>query len=103
MSRRTRIPSRSVAEFAERLRADGVWTPDGRTACEWADEHGLLAFWMDVWVAQGLLERAPADGAEGPALALGETGRPHVGRVGGPGPRRGRRGRRPPETADGPP
>src|SRR5262249_41701644 len=58
LSRFTGVHPRQVAEFAERLRANGVWTADGKTACEWDhEEYGRLAFWTDVWVAEGLLER----------------------------------------------
>lgn len=48
-----------VAQIGQRLRSSGVWTEDGGTACEWFEpESGGIAFWLDVAVAQGLVERA---------------------------------------------
>ena len=68
LSRITGVSPRVVAEYARNLRASGVWTPDGKTAGQWDDEEsGLLAFWLDVWVGQGLLERSRAEDASGPA------------------------------------
>ena len=32
----------------------------GKTAGQWLDEDGQLAFWLDVWVATGLMERVDA-------------------------------------------
>lgn len=47
-----------VGSFAERLTASGVWHK-GRVYCEWFDKvNGGVAFWLDVCVAQGLIERA---------------------------------------------
>ncbi len=64
LSRLTAVPPRRVAAFARELRASGVWTADGKTAAAWLDEeYGQLEFWLDVLVAQGLLERVPAEGA----------------------------------------
>lgn len=48
-----------VMQIAVRLRASGVWEDDG-VACNWWDEEsGGLEFWLDVLVAQGLMERVP--------------------------------------------
>jgi hypothetical protein len=61
LSRLTGVAPRRVAEFAERLRANGVWTSDGKTACQWFDDDGgHLAFWLDAWVATGMMERCDA-------------------------------------------
>lgn len=49
-----------VEAFSLRLHRSGVWT-NGKTACEWFDkDNGGIAFWMDVCVAQGLMQRATA-------------------------------------------
>jgi hypothetical protein len=61
ISRFTGVPLPLVEEFAERLIANGIWRPDGKIAAEWNDpQDGGLAFMLDVWVATGRLERAPA-------------------------------------------
>lgn len=58
LSRVTGVHPRKVVEFAGRLRASGVWTASGKTNVEWFDgEAGQLAFWLDVWIATGVLER----------------------------------------------
>lgn len=55
----TGLPAAFVAERAERLRASGVWTGEGKIAADWWDEEtGGIAFWIDVNVAEGLMERA---------------------------------------------
>lgn len=75
LSRLTGVPPRRVAAFARELRASGVWTADGKTSGQWLDEEGgELAFWLDVWVAQGLLERRPDEDA-----AAGGGGRAREG------------------------
>lgn len=56
----TQLPVQYVRVRAKRLRAAGVWTEDGLTACQWFDEGGGIAFWMDVCVAEGLMARVPA-------------------------------------------
>ena len=54
----TGYPLTLCQEFSARLRESGVWK-DGKTHCEWFDEkYGEIAFWMDVCVAQGLVERS---------------------------------------------
>lgn len=51
-------PRALVAKFAYNLKKSGVWK-NGKTYAEWNDpENGGIAFWMDVCVAQGLMERA---------------------------------------------
>ena len=53
----TGFPRKTVNEFAERLIEGGVWK-DGKTCCEWFEkDNGGIAFWMDVCVAQGLMQR----------------------------------------------
>ena len=56
----TGFPLKTVQGFAEHLVKSGVWN-DGKTYCNWFDEeHGGIAFWCDVAVAQGYLQRTPA-------------------------------------------
>jgi hypothetical protein len=38
------------------LRKNGIWKK-GKTYCEWFTENGMLAFFYDVYVAQGWLVR----------------------------------------------
>jgi hypothetical protein len=58
LSRLTGVHPRKVVEFAVRLRASGAWTHSGKTSVEWFDaDAGQLAFWLDVWVATGVLKR----------------------------------------------
>jgi len=55
-----KYPSALVAKFNYNLRKSGVWKR-GRVFANWGDkETGGVAFWMDVMVAQGLMERARA-------------------------------------------
>jgi hypothetical protein len=68
LSRLTEIPLPLIEQFAGRLRANGVWTADGITSAAWlSDDGGNLAFWMDVWVATGMMERCPAGDGTNPA------------------------------------
>ena len=54
----TGYPIGLCREFSARLRESGVWK-DGKTHCEWFDDKcGGTAFWLDVAVAQGFVERA---------------------------------------------
>jgi len=46
-----------VRERARRLREAKVWV-GGKTNCEWFEENGGIAFWCDVLVAEGLLDRS---------------------------------------------
>lgn len=53
----TRLPESFVAERVGRLKAGGVFKGD-EIHVDWFDEeNGGIAFWMDVAVAQGLVER----------------------------------------------
>lgn len=61
ISRFSGASPRRVAEFARRLRANGVWTTDGRTACRWEDEGGDVAFIIDVLIAAGMVEQRGDD------------------------------------------
>lgn len=62
----TRLPHAMVAKFVRNLKANGVFRPRGKGRGEctlyhggWDDEKaGVTAFWLDVMVAQGLLQRA---------------------------------------------
>lgn len=48
----------TVRDFAGNLRDSGVWKK-GKIHCEWFDKKsGSTAFWLDVAVAQGLVQRA---------------------------------------------
>jgi hypothetical protein len=59
INRFTGVPLPLVEEFAGRLIANGIWRPDGKIAAEWNDpKDGGMAFMLDVWVANGLSERA---------------------------------------------
>jgi hypothetical protein len=48
-----------VEPRVKRLQQSGVFTRDGQIAAQWFDENGGIAFWMDVCVAEGLMQRAP--------------------------------------------
>jgi len=59
LARVTGVPYRAALPLARNLRSNGVWRPDGKTYCEWADPKlGGIAFWTDVAVATGMLRRA---------------------------------------------
>ncbi len=49
-----------VAPRAKRLRENRVWVR-GKTHCEWFGENGSIAFWADVFVAEGLMKRVRHD------------------------------------------
>src|SRR5262249_25453698 len=69
VSRFTGVPLALVEQFAQRLRASGIWRNDGRIGASWAAaEAGNLAFMLDVWVATGELERLPIEN-EGVAVS----------------------------------
>lgn len=54
----TAMPYRDVATWFTRLRANRVLRRDGRWAIEWFDEDtGGIAFWLDVNIALGLMQR----------------------------------------------
>lgn len=60
LSRFLKLPIGFVEERLKRLRAQGVLDANGTVLADWFDEeHGGVAFWMDVAVAEGLLERVP--------------------------------------------
>lgn len=57
VSELTKLPLAFVEKCASNLEASGVWK-DGKTHADWDDpEQGGWAFWMDVLVAEGMLER----------------------------------------------
>lgn len=57
LSKFTKYPRHYIAPLAKRLRKNGVWVK-GKIRCEWFEEEaGGIAFWLDVGVAQGLIER----------------------------------------------
>jgi transposase-like protein len=65
ISRFTRVPARRVEEFARRLRASGVWTPDGKTAFETDPREGDggkfgIELILYILVAVGMMERRAA-------------------------------------------
>ncbi len=54
------IPQSTAEVFAKRLEANGVWK-DGKTYADWNNEkHGMIAFWCDVSVALGYMEKVKA-------------------------------------------
>lgn len=54
----TGYPTEFITERAEKLRKNGVWV-DGKTVADWLDpETGGLAFWLDVLVAEGMVEKS---------------------------------------------
>jgi hypothetical protein len=60
LSNLTGVPYSRVAQFAKRLRAAEVWTPDGDTYMEvrWdAPDEGTFAFYLDVAIATGKVRR----------------------------------------------
>ena len=51
------VTEKRIAKYAKNLEKSGVWK-DGKTSCEWFDkECSGVAFWLDVAVAEGLVER----------------------------------------------
>lgn len=54
----TRLPRRVVAERVHRLKANGVFQRNGKIFADWFGEHGGVALWADVCVAEGLMNRA---------------------------------------------
>ena len=55
----TELPLTTVRLACRNLRSSGVFK-GGKIYCEWDDEKsGGIAFWMDVAVANGLIQRAP--------------------------------------------
>ncbi len=72
LARVTGVPLRDAFDIARRLRANRIWRSDGRTHADWANEEtGAIAFWCDVAVACGLMNRhrsrcSPQPGGEKP-------------------------------------
>src|SRR5262249_10165930 len=62
ISRFTGVPPRQVAEFAERLRANGVWSPEGKTALNAHDDGVDIELLLHILVATGMVECRPAYG-----------------------------------------
>lgn len=57
IAERTGLARKVVRGYTKRLREQGVFKGD-KIACEWHDkEHGGVAFWLDVCVARGLMNR----------------------------------------------
>lgn len=51
------VPRSVVAHYSATLRRNRVWVR-GKIRCNWHDEEtGGAAFWIDVCVAEGLMER----------------------------------------------
>src|SRR5262249_43967201 len=63
VSRFTDVPLTQVEEFAARLRAAGIWTEEGDTACSWSEGDGMgdVAFWLDVLIALGRVKKVSED------------------------------------------
>lgn len=61
IAKRTGLKRELVRAYNRRLREQGIFTKDGKIACDWFDkESGGIAFWMDVAVAEGLMQKVPA-------------------------------------------
>jgi hypothetical protein len=60
VARWTGVPERRVATYLARLRKNGV-IHRGKLAIDWADPAtGAIAFWLDVTIALGYIERVQA-------------------------------------------
>jgi len=59
IARFARLSRAFVGEVARRLRANGVWRGH-KIAADWFEKNGVYAFWLDVTVGLGLLERTAA-------------------------------------------
>lgn len=58
----TGLSSEFIQPRAERLRESGIWEPEGMVYCDWEDEvSGNVSFWLDVCIAEGLVERREAE------------------------------------------
>lgn len=58
IAKRTGLKREVVRAYNRRLREQGVFIKNGKIACEWFDKKtGGIAFWMDVSVAEGLMNR----------------------------------------------
>ena len=85
------VRSGKVFKYKKNLEEAEIWTKDGRTSCNWFNKKtGSIAFWMDVLVAQGMLERTDKNakklGKKGGEATLKEHGKEKMkewGRKGG--------------------
>lgn len=60
VARRAKLPRALVRKYGKRLRHQGIWR-GRKIACEWFDKtSGGTAFWCDVCVAEGLMNRVSA-------------------------------------------
>jgi hypothetical protein len=57
IARFAHLPRPFVAEVGRRLRANGVWRGH-KIEAGWFEKNGAYAFWLDVTVGLGYLERA---------------------------------------------
>lgn len=49
-----------IRQVAKRMRENGLWLPGGRFAAAWAKDGDSIAFWLDVLVGMGHVERRTA-------------------------------------------
>jgi hypothetical protein len=47
-----------ISPMVHSLRSNGVFRRDGKVACAWFEKDGQIAFWMDVCIALGWMQRA---------------------------------------------
>lgn len=58
VSKATEIPAKRLRFFFDNFLANGVFTAHGEVFAEWFhDEHGVIAFVLDVAVGRGLLKK----------------------------------------------
>ena len=58
LAKATGVHRTLVAKFAHNLKKSGIWK-NGQTHANWCDKkEGGIAFWCDVLVAQGMMQRA---------------------------------------------
>ena len=56
----TKLPATFIEPRAKNLLKAGIWK-NGKTHAGWMDdETGGIAFWCDVLVAEGMIQRAPS-------------------------------------------
>lgn len=61
LARFTHVPLPTIREIAARLRAQGLWKNGTTYHSGWDDpESGGVAFWLDVSIALGYLQRTQA-------------------------------------------
>jgi hypothetical protein len=58
LARFTGYQNGEIAEWVRNLKANGVFLKRGVIAADWFGKDGGIAFWMDVNVALGLMQRA---------------------------------------------